>query len=48
MKKIKNKNFIPFKGIRIIDASAGTGKTFTIIILYLKLLLGINNKKKNF
>ncbi|WP_343377647.1 exodeoxyribonuclease V subunit beta [Buchnera aphidicola (Formosaphis micheliae)] len=39
---------VPLTGTKIIEASAGTGKTFTIIILYLRLLLGINNKMKCF
>lgn len=40
---------IPLNGVNLIEASAGTGKTFTIILLYLRLLLGIgekNNKVK--
>ncbi|WAI18404.1 MAG: exodeoxyribonuclease V subunit beta [Buchnera aphidicola (Acyrthosiphon caraganae)] len=32
-------------GINLIEASAGTGKTFTIVLLYLRLLLGIEKKK---
>lgn len=32
---------LPLFGERLIEASAGTGKTFTIGILYLRLLLGI-------
>lgn len=30
----------PFGGSRLIEASAGTGKTFTIALLYLRLVLG--------
>ncbi|MFH0216385.1 UvrD-helicase domain-containing protein [Vibrio alginolyticus] len=30
----------PLHGARLIEASAGTGKTFTIAGLYLRLLLG--------
>ena len=30
----------PLKGSRLIEASAGTGKTFTIAALYLRLVLG--------
>ncbi len=30
----------PFEGSRLIEASAGTGKTFTIALLYLRLILG--------
>lgn len=30
---------LPFQGERLIEASAGTGKTFTIAALYLRLLL---------
>jgi exodeoxyribonuclease V beta subunit len=32
---------LPLKGERLIEASAGTGKTFTIAALYLRLLLGL-------
>ncbi len=31
---------IPLHGIRLIEASAGTGKTYTIAMLYLRLVLG--------
>lgn len=34
---------LPFKGELLIEASAGTGKTFTIALLYLRLLLGLGN-----
>ncbi|CAL4043496.1 RecBCD enzyme subunit RecB [Buchnera aphidicola (Tetraneura ulmi)] len=46
---MKNYNIftINLKNTQIIEASAGTGKTFTIILLYLRLLLGLNNKKNN-
>ena len=30
----------PLYGERLIEASAGTGKTFTLAALYLRLLLG--------
>ena len=30
----------PLHGSRLIEASAGTGKTFTISALYLRLILG--------
>src|SRR4051794_6186242 len=30
----------PLKGARLIEASAGTGKTYTIAALYLRLVLG--------
>lgn len=30
---------LPLQGERLIEASAGTGKTFTIAALYLRLLL---------
>lgn len=33
---------LPLQGECLIEASAGTGKTFTIAALYLRLLLGIN------
>ncbi|MCW5197536.1 exodeoxyribonuclease V subunit beta [Buchnera aphidicola] len=46
MNILNNIFLIPLKGIKIIEASAGTGKTFTIILLYLRLLLGINTKRK--
>ncbi|VFP85043.1 RecBCD enzyme subunit RecB [Buchnera aphidicola (Cinara splendens)] len=36
---------IPDYGITLIEASAGTGKTFSIITLYLRLLLNIGIKK---
>lgn len=32
---------LPFTGTRLIEASAGTGKTYTISGLYLRLILGI-------
>ncbi|AXN02052.1 Exodeoxyribonuclease V beta chain [Candidatus Purcelliella pentastirinorum] len=35
---------IPLKGKILIESSAGTGKTFTIIIIYIRLILGINTK----
>lgn len=34
----------PLKGVRIIDASAGTGKTYTTTLLYLRLVLGHGKK----
>lgn len=33
----------PLHGARLIEASAGTGKTFTLAALYLRLLLGHGN-----
>ncbi|QCI21739.1 exodeoxyribonuclease V subunit beta [Buchnera aphidicola (Hyadaphis tataricae)] len=36
---------IPLNGINLIEASAGTGKTFTIVLLYLRLLLGLKRDK---
>ena len=30
----------PLHGVRLIEASAGTGKTYTIAALYLRLVLG--------
>lgn len=30
----------PLHGSRLIEASAGTGKTFTIALLYVRLILG--------
>lgn len=35
---------LPLRGQRLIEASAGTGKTYTIGILYLRLLLGLGNE----
>ncbi|QJC34683.1 exodeoxyribonuclease V subunit beta [Enterobacteriaceae endosymbiont of Donacia crassipes] len=45
------KEFNPFKenlkGQFLIEASAGTGKTFNIIIIYLRMLLGLHQKNTN-
>ncbi|CAL4325263.1 exodeoxyribonuclease V subunit beta [Buchnera aphidicola] len=46
MKKKLNILKIPFSGINLIEASAGTGKTTTIALLYLRLLLGLTEEKK--
>lgn len=35
---------MPLAGANLIEASAGTGKTYTITALYLRLLLGINEQ----
>ncbi|MEQ5184908.1 exodeoxyribonuclease V subunit beta [Providencia alcalifaciens] len=35
---------LPLRGQRLIEASAGTGKTYTIGILYLRLLLGLGDE----
>jgi len=35
-----NVNTLPLTGIRLIEASAGTGKTYTITSLYLRLIIG--------
>jgi len=35
---------LPLRGERLIEASAGTGKTFTIGVLYLRLLLGLGGE----
>lgn len=35
---------LPLQGQRLIEASAGTGKTYTIGILYLRLLLGLGRE----
>ncbi|BGI51238.1 MAG: exodeoxyribonuclease V subunit beta [Arsenophonus endosymbiont of Ceratovacuna japonica] len=35
---------LPLYGLRLIESSAGTGKTHTIALLYLRLLLGIGQK----
>ncbi|QCI16683.1 exodeoxyribonuclease V subunit beta [Buchnera aphidicola (Aphis craccivora)] len=45
MKKKLNIFEIPFNGVNLIEASAGTGKTTAIVLMYLRLLLGIDNKK---
>ncbi|MFP3028818.1 MAG: exodeoxyribonuclease V subunit beta [Arsenophonus sp.] len=39
---------LPLYGHRLIEASAGTGKTYTIALLYLRLLLGIGRKNAFF
>ena len=31
---------LPLHGLRLIEASAGTGKTYTIALLYLRLVIG--------
>jgi exodeoxyribonuclease V beta subunit len=33
-------NTLPLQGVRLIEASAGTGKTYTITSLYLRLIIG--------
>lgn len=35
---------LPLSGERLIEASAGTGKTFTISLIYLRLLLGLGQQ----
>lgn len=35
---------LPLHGSRLIEASAGTGKTFTIALLYVRLVLGHGNR----
>ncbi|MDA1381533.1 UvrD-helicase domain-containing protein [Plesiomonas shigelloides subsp. oncorhynchi] len=35
---------LPLYGERLIEASAGTGKTYTIAALYLRLLLGLGGE----
>ncbi|QCI17260.1 exodeoxyribonuclease V subunit beta [Buchnera aphidicola (Aphis helianthi)] len=47
MKKKLNIFNIPCNGIKLIEASAGTGKTTSIVLMYLRLLLGIGSKKNN-
>ena len=37
---------LPLQGERLIEASAGTGKTFTIAALYLRLLLGLRRFRR--
>lgn len=46
MKKKLNIFKVPFNGVNLIEASAGTGKTSTISLLYLRLLLGLTDEKK--
>ena len=36
----------PIRGIRLMEASAGTGKTYTIGALYLRLVPGAWRKKR--
>lgn len=43
--KIFNIFTISLKGIKLIEASAGTGKTYILIAIYLRLLLGLNNEE---
>jgi exodeoxyribonuclease V beta subunit len=38
----------PLKGSQLIEASAGTGKTFTISALYLRLVLGHGDERSGF
>ena len=38
----------PLSGVRLIEASAGTGKTYTIAGLYLRLLLGHGDASSGF
>ncbi|CAL4324632.1 exodeoxyribonuclease V subunit beta [Buchnera aphidicola] len=49
MKIIQEKKLNVFKisliGVKLIEASAGTGKTLTIVLLYLRFLLGLGYKK---
>ncbi|WP_067566552.1 exodeoxyribonuclease V subunit beta [Candidatus Doolittlea endobia] len=36
--------FLPLHGVRLVEASAGTGKTYTLVALYLRLLLGLSGE----
>ncbi|HKM15363.1 MAG TPA: exodeoxyribonuclease V subunit beta [Marinospirillum sp.] len=38
----------PLFGSRLIEASAGTGKTFTLALLYVRLILGTSNNQQGF
>lgn len=38
----------PLFGSRLIEASAGTGKTFTLALLYVRLILGPSNNQQGF
>ncbi|WP_298633819.1 exodeoxyribonuclease V subunit beta [uncultured Umboniibacter sp.] len=40
--KTLDANTLPLNGVQIIEASAGTGKTYTIATLYVRLVLGLN------
>ncbi|CAJ0993209.1 exodeoxyribonuclease V subunit beta [Pantoea sp. Nvir] len=42
--ELLNSLTLPLHGNRLIEASAGTGKTFTIGIIYLRLLLGLGGE----
>ncbi|XBC41147.1 MAG: exodeoxyribonuclease V subunit beta [Buchnera aphidicola (Nurudea yanoniella)] len=46
--KISNLDIInlPLSGKILIEASAGTGKTFSLVILYLRLILGLRENNK--
>ncbi|NDY73085.1 exodeoxyribonuclease V subunit beta [Desulfobacter hydrogenophilus] len=44
MEEQLNPMTFPLNGARLIEASAGTGKTYTIAALYLRLVLGHGNK----
>lgn len=39
-----NPLILPLQGISLIEASAGTGKTYTLVVIYLRLLLGLGGK----
>ncbi len=39
---------LPLRGARLIEASAGTGKTYTLALLYLRLILGHGGKEAAF
>ena len=38
--KALNAHTLPLQGRQVIEASAGTGKTWTLAALYLRLVLG--------
>ncbi|WP_343152545.1 exodeoxyribonuclease V subunit beta [Buchnera aphidicola] len=46
VKKIKEIFNFLLEGKHVIEASAGTGKTFFIVLTYIRLILGINIKKE--
>ena len=50
MSNVKPLNVLafPLNGVRLIEASAGTGKTFTIAALYVRLILGHGNLEQDF
>ncbi len=48
MSELLNPMSLPLRGSRLIEASAGTGKTYTIAALYLRLVLGHGGQASGF